>query len=71
MLNKTIGKILLIQFCVLTIAPVLHAEKTCQLCEDIRARNRQNPSSGYTYYEDYLKAQEGQKQAPAEKKEQE
>jgi len=57
---KITCSILMINFCFLAIAPALHG--TCQLCEDIRERNRQNPSSGYTYYEDYLKAQGNQNQ---------
>ncbi len=44
----------------LAIAPALNG--TCQLCEDIREKNRQAPPNPYTYYEDYLKAEGGQKQ---------
>ncbi len=50
----------------ISISPSLQA--TCKLCEDIRERNKQNPSSGYTYYEDYLKSQEGQKSKENQKK---
>lgn len=43
--------------CIGSVASAAALHATCQLCEDIRERNRQNPSSGYTYYEDYVQAQ--------------
>ncbi|MBA2727932.1 MAG: hypothetical protein H0U49_07155 [Parachlamydiaceae bacterium] len=52
---KIACSILIISFSFLAIAPALQG--TCKLCEDIRERNREHPSSGYTFYEDYLKAQ--------------
>ena len=46
------------------IALPLVAEPTCALCEVHKAYNKAHPGD-YEYYDDYLKAQEGQ---PAPKK---
>ena len=65
---KTALASLALAFSFMAIAPSLQAQ--CKLCDDNRERNKQNPSSGYTYYEDYLKAQQAKKAEPEKKPEQ-
>ena len=59
-MSKLIQAFLTIVFSFLALSPTLSAQ--CKLCEDIRERNRQHPSEGYAYYEDYLEAKGVNKQ---------
>lgn len=41
-----------------------HIFAQCAKCQQIREYNAAHPENNYTYYEDYLKDQEKQKEAP-------